>query len=285
MSSDSIDKRALDAVALKEKFDAELDQLDHRIARLRVLYDQYFMGIEKLEPMYQRKEITKVFNLSQILKLGSTVHRFRYRALLQKFTSYSSYWDRIVRLIEEGRMRRGVAAPAPLGEGPDAPEPVEDDESKPAVAQSLAARRRRFVRERSRVDAQAGGAQAGGAQAGGAQAGGAQVGGSLVGGAQAGGAAAAAQAGGGAAGVAAKGSEPSGGLTPSDFDASDVQSIYRSLVEEKRRAGEAVDKLSRQVVEKSIERILQQVGRTDIRFRILNRDGKVNLTAVVKKTT
>ena len=270
MSSDSIDKRALDAVALKEKFDAELDQLDHRIARLRVLYDQYFMGIEKLEPMYQRKEITKVFNLSQILKLGSTVHRFRYRALLQKFTSYSSYWDRIVRLIEEGRMRRGVAAPAPLGEGPDAPEPVEDDESKPAVAQSLAARRRRFVRERSRVDAQAGGAQ---------------VGGSLVGGAQAGGAAAAAQAGGGAAGVAAKGSEPSGGLTPSDFDASDVQSIYRSLVEEKRRAGEAVDKLSRQVVEKSIERILQQVGRTDIRFRILNRDGKVNLTAVVKKTT
>ncbi len=253
MPSDSTDKRALDAVALKEKFDAELDQLDQRIARLRVLYDQYFMGIEKLEPMYQRKEIVKIFNLSQILKLGSTVHRFRYRAMQQKFTSYSSYWDRIVRLIEEGHMRRGVAVPPPLGEGPDAP--VHENDDKPGVAPPLAARRRRFVRDLKKPGD---GKAAGGGTAAGGAAGGAQER-----------AAAAAQA----------ASRP-----PADFDARDVEAIFRQLVEEKRRAGEAVDKLTPQVVGKSIERILQQVGRSDIRFRVLSRDGKVNLAAVVKKS-
>jgi len=268
MASDSTDRRALDAVALKEKFDAELDQVDQRIARLRVLYHQYFMGIEKLEPMYQRKEIQKIFNLSQILKLGSTVHRFRYRALQQKFTSYASYWDRIVRLIEEGRMRRGVAVPAPLGEGPDAPPPVQDDDSKPALAQSLAARRRRFVRERSR------GPGAAGDQAGavGDQAGAVGAGGGVA-------------PGGGTASGSSGGASVGAAASRFDYDAREIEAIHRNLVDEKRKAGEPVEKLSTQVVEKSIERILQQVGRADIRFRIVNRDGRVSLAAVVKKTS
>ncbi|MBM4352873.1 MAG: hypothetical protein FJ109_03610 [Deltaproteobacteria bacterium] len=249
MPSDSTEKRALDAVALKEKFDSELDQLDNRISRLRVTYHQYFMGIEKLEPTYQRKEIQKVFNVSQILKLGSTVHRFRYRAMQQKFTSYSSYWDRIVRLIEEGRIRRGVNEPPPLGEGPDVPSRKND--VREGIALPLAARRRRFVRDRK---GPAPGAGAPGAAP--------------------------------AAGSAPPGPAPvAAGAPPrSDFDPGETEAIFRQLVEEKRRAGEPVDKLSASVVAKSVERIVQQLGRGDLRFRVLNRDGKVSLTAVVKKT-
>jgi hypothetical protein len=40
------------------------------------------------------------------------VLKFRYRGLLQRYTSMKSYWDRIVRLLEEGRIRRGVAGRA-----------------------------------------------------------------------------------------------------------------------------------------------------------------------------
>jgi hypothetical protein len=60
----------------------------------------------------QRNELDKAFMRSEIPKVRSTVLKFRYRSLLQRYTSMKSYWDRIVRLIEDGRIRRGVAGRA-----------------------------------------------------------------------------------------------------------------------------------------------------------------------------
>lgn len=39
--------------------DRALEELESRIERLKALYEQYFMGIEKLEPLVPRKDVDR----------------------------------------------------------------------------------------------------------------------------------------------------------------------------------------------------------------------------------
>ncbi len=97
-----------DKIAMEE----ELVTLDKKLNRVRVLYDQYFMGIERLPPEMMRNDLDKAFMRSKIQRCRSTALKFRFRSTRQKYTSLKSYWDRIIRLIEEGRIRRGITGRA-----------------------------------------------------------------------------------------------------------------------------------------------------------------------------
>ncbi|MBI5478773.1 MAG: hypothetical protein HY906_07960, partial [Deltaproteobacteria bacterium] len=48
-----------------ENLEDILEALEQKIDRLKVLYDQYFMGIEKVEPLVVRKDVNRT-----ILNLG-----------------------------------------------------------------------------------------------------------------------------------------------------------------------------------------------------------------------
>ena len=96
----------------KKAMEEELVDLDKRVNRIRVLYDQYFMGIERLPPEMMRNDLDKLFMRSKIPRSRSTALKFRFRSTRQKYTSFKSYWDRITRLIEEGRIRRGITGRA-----------------------------------------------------------------------------------------------------------------------------------------------------------------------------
>jgi putative intracellular protease/amidase len=93
------------------KIDVEeiISELEHKVERLKILYEQYFMGIEKMEPQTQRKEVTrKMLELSQ-LNIRNTAMRYRFHALNQKFGSYQTYWGRVQREIENGTYYRSIA--------------------------------------------------------------------------------------------------------------------------------------------------------------------------------
>ncbi|MFH1529282.1 MAG: hypothetical protein ABIK09_00965 [Pseudomonadota bacterium] len=96
----------------KKAMEEEVVELDKKLNRIRVLYDQYFMGVERLPPEMMRNELDKAFMRSKIPRSRSTALKFRFRSVRQKYTSLKSYWDRIVRLIEEGRIRRGITGRA-----------------------------------------------------------------------------------------------------------------------------------------------------------------------------
>ncbi len=230
--------------ALKDGMEKELTDLEARMARLRVLYDQYFMGIERMEPTYLRGEVDKIFRRSQILKLGNTVFKFRYRSLQQRYTSYRSYWDRIVRMIEDGKMRRGVnimSGRLPDGEGEEQDSSGEEGRSGPR--ESLRSQRRRFRRRGDAEESEVADAAA----------------------------AAAAQLQGKAA-------------DQKEFSPNEVQALYDCLVKEKTRAGEAAEKLSAKVVQKSVDKILAKVPTgKEVNFRVVSSGGSVTLKAVVKK--
>jgi len=43
----------------KDEVDIALEELDQRLERLRALYEQYFLGIEKVEPAVARKDVER----------------------------------------------------------------------------------------------------------------------------------------------------------------------------------------------------------------------------------
>src|SRR5262249_3871778 len=103
-----------------------LSDLEHKVERLKILYEQYFMGIEKIEPQTARKEISrKILEITQ-LQIRNTALRYRFHALNQKFGAYTTYWNRTMREIENGTYFRSVARASRVAaeRGLDVPEEV-----------------------------------------------------------------------------------------------------------------------------------------------------------------
>lgn len=127
-----------------DEINKELEELEGRLERLRVKYEQYFTGIEKAVPWVQRKDVDRRFQLLHREQMRSSGQRFRFNTLVQRFTTYQTYWGRILRRIEEGTLKRDVLRAQRLGGGvrrkvdPDlappqgAPPPEEHDDTRHA---------------------------------------------------------------------------------------------------------------------------------------------------------
>jgi hypothetical protein len=85
-----------------------LGELEIAVDRVRSLYDQYFMGIEKLEPTVPRKDIDRRVHMLHSEKIRNTALRFRFHMILQRYNTFQSHWQRICREIENGTYKRHV---------------------------------------------------------------------------------------------------------------------------------------------------------------------------------
>jgi len=85
-----------------------LEELESRIERLRALYEQYFMGIEKTEPQVLRKEVERRIWELRREQIRNTGLRFKFQMLVQRYNSFQQYWGRTTREIENGTYRRDV---------------------------------------------------------------------------------------------------------------------------------------------------------------------------------
>jgi hypothetical protein len=91
-------------------------ELEHRVDRLRSLYEQYFMGIEKIEPGVPKKDVERRVQTLRREQIRNTALRFRFQMVLQRYNTYLSYWLRICREIDEGTYKRNTfRAKARLG--------------------------------------------------------------------------------------------------------------------------------------------------------------------------
>jgi hypothetical protein len=91
-----------------KEYAQHLDELESKLDRLRALYEQYFQGLERLEPTIPRKDIERRVQALRRVQVRNTAMRFRFQQLLQKYTTYVTYWGRVARQIEEGTFRRDV---------------------------------------------------------------------------------------------------------------------------------------------------------------------------------
>jgi hypothetical protein len=86
-----------------------LDALDTALDRVKVLYEQYFLGIQKQPPTYLHTDVErKIRDLAQ-LQVRNTALRYRFATLQQKFGSYNAYWRRTLRQIENGTYTRSLS--------------------------------------------------------------------------------------------------------------------------------------------------------------------------------
>jgi hypothetical protein len=90
------------------QFEATLASVEVRLRRLRMLYDQYFQGLERIEPQHERADVDRTIDLLRRAQPRNTALRFRFNQLVQRFTTYNAYWQRIRRQIEEGTYKRDV---------------------------------------------------------------------------------------------------------------------------------------------------------------------------------
>jgi hypothetical protein len=108
-----------------------LSHLELLMKELEIAFEQYFAGVEKRAPLKERELMARRLRQFASRHIVQTDLRFRYQNLATRFHSYGAYWDRILRLIEEGRYSRQQGAlpktpPAkalPTPPGPDAAPP------------------------------------------------------------------------------------------------------------------------------------------------------------------
>jgi hypothetical protein len=93
-------------VAQEQETEQDLGELENRLERLRILYEQYFMGIEKREPGVQHKEVVRRIQQLRKIRFQSTAQRFRFQTMMQRFNTLQQYWTRTCREIENGTYKR-----------------------------------------------------------------------------------------------------------------------------------------------------------------------------------
>jgi len=92
----------------QKEVEQAVDSLETKIDRIRALYNQYFLGIEKIEPLIPRKEVNRLLVALRRERIRNTALRFRFQQQVQRYQTLQSHWTRVARQIEEGTYRQDV---------------------------------------------------------------------------------------------------------------------------------------------------------------------------------
>ena len=99
------------------KQDDELDKLEEDIRRLKNRYDQFFAGINKVLPSFERHQIESFIQELHKQKIRDKTRRFRFSTIASRYNQYRELWGRKMREREEGPLdyRRRQAAMSAAG--------------------------------------------------------------------------------------------------------------------------------------------------------------------------
>src|SRR5512136_2031549 len=84
----------------------EIALFELNLNELVIKYEQYFLGLEQRAPLQLLDDVEKVSRKYQGYQIVNTMLKFRYNATIARLNSYKQYWNRINRLIEEGKYSR-----------------------------------------------------------------------------------------------------------------------------------------------------------------------------------
>ncbi|MBQ4358720.1 MAG: hypothetical protein II767_00520, partial [Proteobacteria bacterium] len=89
-----------------EEIEAKVEEFTQKLETLRVRYEQYFIGTEKKAPVQLRMDVARLIRDLEHANIRNTALKFKVTQCIQKFTSYSTYWNRVLREIEDGTYKR-----------------------------------------------------------------------------------------------------------------------------------------------------------------------------------
>jgi hypothetical protein len=97
----------------RRKLEQTLNEIQAQMKELEIAYEQYFAGVEKREPQKIRAQVEQRLRHLSHQPIFRTATKFRYQQLATRFQSYKQHWDRILRLMDEGKYHRHLAAANP----------------------------------------------------------------------------------------------------------------------------------------------------------------------------
>ena len=80
--------------------------LDKKLSELVTKYEQYFIGLEKREPLLLLGEVEKLVRHYTGIPINNTMYKHRFTMLVARLNTYREHWNRILKLMEEGRYSR-----------------------------------------------------------------------------------------------------------------------------------------------------------------------------------
>lgn len=84
----------------------DLPQIERLLVDLITKYEQYFIGLEKREPLQMLADLEKLVRRYAGTPINNTMYKHKYNMLVARLNTYREHWNRILRLIEEGRYSR-----------------------------------------------------------------------------------------------------------------------------------------------------------------------------------
>jgi hypothetical protein len=92
----------------QEKLAEDLDAMEEAITNLQVLYEKYFLGLDRKPPDQERRHVSEKMRLLKTTQVKNTALKFRIQALFAKLISFERMWDRTLREIEDGTYKRDL---------------------------------------------------------------------------------------------------------------------------------------------------------------------------------
>lgn len=80
--------------------------LDKKLSELITKYEQYFIGLEKREPLPLLAEVEKLVRRYTGTPINNTMYKHRFTMLVARLNTYREHWNRILKLMEDGRYSR-----------------------------------------------------------------------------------------------------------------------------------------------------------------------------------
>jgi hypothetical protein len=84
----------------------DLTKLEQQIKELITRYEQYFVGLEKREPLPLLTDVEKMVRRYANVPINNTMYKHKYTMLVARLNTYREHWNRILRLIEDGKYSR-----------------------------------------------------------------------------------------------------------------------------------------------------------------------------------
>ncbi len=120
----------------------DLIRFEHSLNELIIKYDQYFLGLEKREPLKLLDEVDRFARKYQPAQINNAMNRFRYTNLVARLNSYRQLWNKTLRLIEDGKISRGNGLRTRTSKRkPAGPEPIVSSEVQKIFDDYIGARR------------------------------------------------------------------------------------------------------------------------------------------------
>lgn len=88
----------------------DMEKFKEQLEALKKAYDQYFLGNTRFPPTKMREELERFVRTYSLRRSPKSAENFLINTTFATFATYRNYWDKIMKMIENGEFKRGEGA-------------------------------------------------------------------------------------------------------------------------------------------------------------------------------